>query len=262
MFIRQPAVKAAAAIFNLLKKQRMLNFRDNLYMDSYSFKETKALRAMSAGETTDVPSSKQISGMEVRLSKAYIIDNKTAPVWPFPGLAKVYFMNIIVSDLSTAQIALDLNGFEKVGDKQTLSVDRTLFYWKKTTETPKAPSQIHIMSSLIKSKKPLRDVAKVLAEAKEDAKFKSLTGTLAKALKNAADFNNISNVVFDVAAIVGELLGKVEDKPLLTRFQSFTDMAGNFNQLGRTDMPFSNRYAEVDYSIYIRDKAREDEEGK
>jgi hypothetical protein len=236
----------------------MLNFRDNLYMDSYSFKETKSIRSMTA--ESDVPAAGQISGVEVRLSKAFIRDNKTAPVWPFPGLAKVYFMNIIISDLSSAQIALDLNGFEKVDDKHTLAVDRTLFYWKKTTDTPKAPSQIHIMSSLIKSKKPLRDVSKILAEAKEDAKYKSLTGSLGKIIKGA-DFTSISNLVFDVAAVVGGLLGKVEDKPLLTRFQSFTDVAGNFNQLGRTDLPFSNRYADVDYSIYIRDKARQEEEG-
>ncbi len=81
-------------------------------------------------------------------------------------------------------------------------------------------------------------------------------------LKNASSVSNISNIVFQVAGIVGGLLGKVEDKPLLTRFQSFTDIAGDFNQLGKTDNPFSNKYAELDYSIFIRDKKRQDETEK
>jgi len=42
---------------------------------------------------------------------------------------------------------------------------------------------------------------------------------------------------------------------LLTRLQSFTGVGGDFNQLAKTDNPFSNRYAELDYSIFTRDTA-------
>ena len=236
----------------------MLSFRENIFMDSFSFKETKSLRSPMPLES-DVSSSKQVSGVEVRLSKVFIRDNKTKRFGPFPGLAKVYFLNIVASDISAEPIELNLNGFEKVDDSHTLAVDRTLFFWKKTTETPKAPSQIHIMSSLIKSKKALRDTAKIIASAKEDPQFKNLITDMGKMMKSAAALNNVSNLVLSAAEIVGGLLGNVEDKPLLTRFQSFTDLAGNFDQLGKTDLPFGNKYAEVDYSIFIRDKARQEE---
>lgn len=234
----------------------MIDFSQNLYTEDYSFKDTQEIRPATRG---DVQTSDEISGIEIRLSKAFIIDNKTRQFGPFPGLANIYFMNIVVSDLSESQIDLNLNGFEKVDDRQTLAVDRTLFYWKKTDENSKPPSQIHIMSSLIKSRKGLRDTAAVIARAKDDNNFKNLTSSLAGVLKTASSFTNISNIIFQVAGIVGGLLENVEDKPLLTRFQSFTDVAGNFNQLGKTDNPFSNRYAELDYAIYIRDKARQQE---
>ncbi len=233
----------------------MINFNENLYLESFSFKETKELR--SPNLLSDIPTSRQISGIEVRLSRVHIRDNKTAPVGPFPGLAKVYLMNVISSDILGSDISLSLEGFEKVNDNQALAVDRTLFYWKKTDETPKAPSQIHIFSSLIKSKKTLRDTAKIMAEAQENDKIKGLKSSLGAILKDASKYNLLTNVLLQVASVVGDMLGKVEDKPLLSRVQSFTDIAGNFNQLGKTDHPFANKYADLDYTIYIRDKERQ-----
>jgi len=237
----------------------MLDFNHNLYLEEFNFKDTAELRETPSLNRGDVPTSEQISGIEVRLSKAHIIDNKTKPFGPFPGLAKVYFMNIIISDISASQLALNLDGFEKVDDNQQLSVDRTLFYWKKVKKADKAPSQIHVMSSLIKSKQALRNTADILAKAKDNSDYKNLAGKLGTLLKNTASVTNVSSMVFEMAGIIGKLLGKVDDKPLLTRFQSFTDVAGNFNQLGKTDHPFKNRYAEVDFSIYIRDKTRQEE---
>jgi hypothetical protein len=237
----------------------MINFQENFYTESFSFKETKELRPQAF--LSDIPTSKQISGIELRLSRVHIKDNKTAPVGPFPGLAKVYMLNIIISDIQQSDVELSLNGFEKIDDNQTLAVDRTVFYWKKTDETPKPPSQIHIMSSIIKSKKALRDTAKVMATAKDDPQYKKLTTDLAGLLKSASGVTNISGIILELASVVGSLLGNVEDKPLLTRFQSFTDIAGNFNQLGKTDHPFGNKYANLDYAIYIRDKDREEEIG-
>jgi len=235
----------------------MIDFSQNLYVEDYSFKETEELR--TASRSGDIPTSEQISGIEVRLSKVFIIDNKTRQFGPFPGLATVYLMNMVLTDLGTSEIDLNLNGFEKVDDRQTLAVNRTLFFWKKTEENLKAPSQIHIMSSLLKSKKGLRDTAAVVASAKDDSNFQGLTSQLGGLLKTATNFGTISGIVFQAASIVGNLLKDVEDKPLLTRFQSFTDLGGDFNQLGKTDNPFSNRYAELDYSIFIRDKARQQE---
>src|ERR1044072_6890547 len=122
-------------------------------------------------------------------------------------------MNIVLTDSGTSEIDLNLSGFEKVDDRQTLAVNRTLFFWKKTNEDPKPPSQIHILSSLLKSKKGLRDTAAVLAKAKDDSKFKDLTSQLGTIVKTASNFSNISNIVFEVASIVGGFLEPVEDKP-------------------------------------------------
>ena len=236
----------------------MVNFKQNLYSEELNLKETRELKTgLSRGG--DIPTSAEVSGIEVRLSKAHILDNKTKPFGPFPGLAKIYFLNIIVSDLSDAKIDLNLNGFEKVDDNQTLAVDRTLFLWKQTDENAKPPSQIHVMSSLIKSKQALRNTAEIISKAKDDNNFKDLTTQLGTLLKAASSVSNISDLAFEVAGIVGGLLGNVEDKPLLTRFQSFTDIAGDFNSLGKHDSPFSNKYAELDYSIFVRDKARQQE---
>ena len=240
----------------------MIHFNQNLYSEEINFEETKDLREARSITRGDIKTSDEISGIEVRLSKAVVIDNKTKPFGPFPGLAKVYFMNIVVSDISSSQIDLTLNGFEKVDDNQVLAIDRTLFYWKKTTATPTSASQIHIMSSLIKSKQNLRDTGEILSKIKADTNFKGLSTELGTLLKSAASVTNISNIVFEVAGIVGGFLGKVEDKPLLTRFQSFTDIAGDFNQLGKTISPFSNKYAELDFAIFIRDKERQKEAEK
>lgn len=237
----------------------MLDFNQNLYKEELNFEETKDLRETHNNIRGGIKTSDEISGIEVRLSKAVIIDNKTKPFGPFPGLAKVYFMNIIITDISTSQIELSLNGFEKVDDNHTLAVDRTLFFWKKTNETPKSASQIHIISSLIKSKQGLRNTAEILSKVKEDSKFKGLSTELVSVLKNASVVTNISNIAFEVADILGGFLGNVEDKPLLTRFQSFTDIAGDFNQLGKTSSPFSNKYAQLDYTLFIRDKERQKE---
>lgn len=61
----------------------MIDFSKNLYSEEYSFKDTQELRPAMRG---DVQTSDDISGIEVRLSKVYIIDNKTQRFGPFPQL--------------------------------------------------------------------------------------------------------------------------------------------------------------------------------
>jgi len=240
----------------------MINFHQNLYSEEINFEETANIRPAHAFTGGDIKTSDEISGIEVRLSRAVVIDNKTKPFGPFPGLAKVYFMNIVLSDLSSSQIELNLTGLEKVDDNQTLAVDQTLFLWKKNKTTPSSPSQIHVMTSLIKSKQNLRNTGDILSKVQADANYKDLATELGALLKSASAVTNISNIVFKVAGIVGGFLGNVEDKPLLTRFQSFTDIAGDFNQLGKTTSPFSNKYAALDYTLFIRDKERQKEAEK
>lgn len=235
----------------------MIDFLQNLQTEEHNFQEAFVSKRHAKVKTTQIPTSKEITGIEVRLSDVVIIDNKTPKVFPFPGLAKVYFINMILSDVSTTPITIDLNGFEKVDDNYKLSLDRTLFSWKqKTNSTAEGPSQIHVFSSLIKSKQSLRDVAKVMADVKADKKFQGLADELATLLKKAGTVTNISSLVFELAGIVGGFLGKVEDKPLLTWVQSFTDLNGDFDVLGKTAKSAENKFASMKLTITIRDKGK------
>lgn len=236
----------------------MLNFHQNLYTEEHSFKEASLeLTAKEGG----ILGSDKISGIEIRLSHVIIKDNKTAKVFPFPGLAKVYFMNLVVSDAENQNIGLDLKGFEKVDDGDALSIDKTLFYWKQEKKS-KPPSQIHVMSTIIKSKQGLRDVAKIMENIKDDAEYKKLTNNLLGMLKDASQMTNISNFIWSVSSVVGKYLGRVEDRPLLTWYQSFTDIDGDWDKLGKTFKHAENKYAAMDLSITIRDKERQKEAEK
>jgi len=64
--------------------------------------------------------------------------------------------------------------------------------------------------------------------------------------------------VTTLASIVGRFLGKVEDRPLISVLQSYTDINGDFDSLGKVRKEFPNRYATIGLSITIRDKVRED----
>lgn len=236
----------------------MLNFKQNLYIDEHDFQDSEP-KTLSRGPG-DIQTSKDISGIEVRLSNVLVKDNKTKAIFPFPGYAKVYFLTIVACDLSEGSLLLDLKGFEKVDDGDSLNVDKTLFYWKKGSGAEVAPSQIHVFSSLIKSKQPLRDVASVLSDIQRDDSYKLLAGTLQNLLKTATALTDVSNLVFNIAGIVGKYLGNVEDKPLLSWFQSFTDINGDFDVLGKTAKQAANKHASMSLSIVIRDKARMEEE--
>ena len=232
----------------------MVNFQQNLYNEVHDFKlET---------ETTggDINTSQDISGIEIRLSRVIIKDNKTPKVFPFPGYAEVYFLNVIISDLATEPISLEVKGFEKVDDGDSLSIDKTLYFWKKTEDSPEAPSQIHVMSSIIKSKRGMRETGEIMADLKSDDEFKTLSQNIGALVTNATTVGAISDLVLTVAGIVGKFLGKVDDKPLLSWHQSFTDINGDYDVLGKTEKHAENKYVSMNLSITIRDKELLDDE--
>lgn len=235
----------------------MLNLTQNLYKEDHSFK----LEALELSQTGDILGSDKISGIEIRLSHVIIKDNRTPKVFPFPGFAKVYFITMVVSDVENQNISLDIKDFEKVDDGDSLAIDKTLFYWKEENNS-KAPSQIHVMSSIVKSKQKLRDVGEILAKINSDDDFKNLSGSILELLKTASSAVNISNAILSISSIVGKYLGKVEDKPLLTWFQSFTDIDGDWDKEGKTFKHAENKYIGMDLSITIRDKERQLESEK
>mgnify|MGYP006164671049 CR=1 FL=1 len=79
----------------------MLNLLQNLYKEEHSFKEAAIDFTTKEG---DILGSDKISGLEIRLSHVIIKDNKTAKIFPFPGLAKIYFLTLVISDVENQMI--------------------------------------------------------------------------------------------------------------------------------------------------------------
>ena len=61
----------------------------------------------------------------------------------------------------------------------------------------------------------------------------------------------------NLASIVGKYLGNVKDKPLLTWVQSFTDINGDLDVLGKIVKQKENKNVALTMTLVVRDKARE-----
>lgn len=233
----------------------MLNFRQNLYTEEHSFSNLEQQALPRGG----MPNSADPGGLELRLANVTVRDNNTPAVFPFPGYAKLYFLCIVASSATRDGYRLDLRSFDKVDDGDALNIDKTLYYWKKEQPTDVAPAQIHVFTSLIKSKQPLRDVAAVLSELYRDSSYKLLTATLHNLIKGATTPPDISNLLFNIAGIAGKYLGKTDDRPLLSWYQGFTDINGDNEVLGKTEKMAANRYASMTLSLVVRDSQRTQE---
>ena len=118
------------------------------------YKPLKANKKKSRADDlfeVDIPTTGDISGIELRLSRAHILDNRTPNIGPFPGYAKIYFLTLVVSDIHNQAVFVDVKGFPKVDDKEDLPIDNTLYYWKKTSASKNPPSQLHVFTSIIKA---------------------------------------------------------------------------------------------------------------
>lgn len=241
-----------------LFKSSSMNFnRNEIFVDETSL-ATVAHKKSTGTRGGGIPTSKDITGIEVRLSKVLIKDNGTERIWPFPGLAKMYLLTVVVSDLQEEPVLLDLKGFAKVGDNEELPVDRTLFYWKKDKgDSAKAPGQIHVFASVIKSKQALREVGEILSEVKGDPEYNDLMSNISSLINKANPVGTISDTVFTAATIVGKYLSGVDDKPWFTWVQSFTDVNGDMDNLGATVRGRESEKVAMTLSLIIRDKGRE-----
>lgn len=228
---------------------------NNLFKQEESFVE---LLSMKPGQEGDIPTSDDLSGIELRLSKVLIIDNKTIKLPLFPGLAQMYLLVIVVSDLDNTVQNLDLKGFPKVDDNEELPIDKTIFYWKKD-DANKAPGQIHAFVSVIKSKEALRNAGDILSKVKNDTEYTDLVDNIKSILTKGTAFGQVTDTLFTMASIVGKYLGNVKDRPLLTWMQSFTDINGDLNTLGKTTREKRNDDALMGMTLIVRDKNREKE---
>jgi hypothetical protein len=205
-----------------------------------------------------IPTSADVTGIELRMLPPFIKDNRTPAIFPFPGYARLYCLTIVVSDVDN-QLAgnIDLKGFQRIGDRENLPINKTIFYWQSQKRTDKAPTQIHSMCSVIKSKKDLRDVGEILTSVKSDDNYKSLIGTLKNLAKDATQLGVVTDILTQVAGIVGTYLGRVEDKPLGTVINSYTTLHGDFDKPGVNALAYPTRNVDFDFQLVIRNAAAE-----
>lgn len=219
----------------------MLNFRQNLYLEDHSFSDADKLPETGPG--------KVIGNLELRLSHALIKDNNTRAIPPYPGYAKLYFLGIVASSAAKNGFMLHLKSFDQVDDGDALNLEKILYRWQKGYPTEVAPAHLHVLTSLIKSKQPLRDVATILSDMYRDSSYKLLTATLDKLVKGATTLPDISNLMFNIAGIAGKYLGKTDDRPLLSWYQGFSDMSETPAVLGKTEKTAANQYVAIKLSL-------------
>ncbi|HEX6226673.1 MAG TPA: hypothetical protein VFZ52_19775 [Chryseolinea sp.] len=222
-----------------------------------SFVDEVSLRHSVTRRSGDIPKADELSGIELRLSRVLIKDNGAVKIPPFPGLAQMYFLIIVISDLENPIHNLDLKGFPKVDDFEELPVDRTIFYWKKTELSNRNPGQIHAFVSVVKSKEKLREAGEILSKVKGDKDYANLVSGLTQILASATPVGQVADTLFNLASIVGKYLGNVKDKPLLTWVQSFTDINGDLDVLGKIVKQKENKNVALTMTLVVRDKARE-----
>lgn len=208
----------------------------------------------------DIESSKDVSGIEIRMLPPLIKNNHTPRVWPFPGYAKLYCITIVVSDVANQLVgAIDLKGFSRMGDNEHLPINKTIFYWQSEKVKDKAPNQIHVFCSVLKSKQALRDISKILGDIKNDEGYKGLIGKLGKVAKKAAKFNLVTDIMVQLAEVVGKHLGNVEDKPVGTVINSHTTLHGDFDNIGITPLLYNTPDIDFKFEVVVRNKVVEAE---
>jgi len=210
-----------------------------------------SLRFASLG----IPTSKKLTGLEVRLSQVLIRDNKTPHVWPFIRYSDLYIITSSVDNFGTEPYSLNLKGFADVDDGEQLPVDRTVYYWKEDETRSKPPGAIHILASIIKSNEGIRDVGAALASLRKTDDFKAVIKAIIAAATGGG--GTIYEAFLPLVGVIGEVLGKIDDTPLFTTVLSYTDINGDFDQLGRHPYPQRNRYVDMVTTLIVRDATRD-----
>jgi hypothetical protein len=205
-------------------------------------------------QSLSIPTSNNLTGLEVRLSQIIIKDNKTPHIWPFIKYANLYVIVSSIDNLGGEPYLLNLRGFSNVDDGEALPVDTTAYYWKAGA-TDKVPSAIHVLLSIIKSNEAIRSLGGALASLTKTDGFKAvINGIISAATGGGAA---IYNAFLPLIGVIGGIMGKIDDTPLFTTVTSFTDINGDFDQLGRHPYPQNNRYVSTTITLIVRDSTRE-----
>jgi len=217
------------------------------------------LSSLSKSDISSViKTSNTATGIELRMLAPLIKDNHTPAIWPFPGYSNLYCLTIVVSDV-TNQLAgaIDLKGFPRIGDNERLPINKTIFYWQSSGKKDKGPNQVHTMCTVMKSKQSLREVGTILGTIKDDGDYKNLITSLSKVAKDVSKFNVVSDIVVQIAGVVGKYLGNVEDKPLGTIINSYTTLHGDFDKIGISQLLYPTRDVDFEFQMVVRNQKDE-----
>jgi hypothetical protein len=233
-------------------------FNPKVFLRSGDTGEITGWKDPDPGKLLAARSSKNISGIELRMLPPLIVENHSTPVWPFPGYSKLYCLTIVVSDVANQLVGgIDIKGFPRIGDCEYLPVNKTVFYWQADKPTDKPPSQLHIMCSIIKTKQTLRDAGQIMAELSVDAEYQSAMTTIGKLSRQASKFNLVSGLVMQIGGIAGRYLGKVDDKPIGTILNSYTKVNGDFDRTGIKKLTYSTRDVQFNFDLIVRNEKAE-----
>lgn len=197
-----------------------------------------------------IPSSEELTGIELRLLPPFVKDNGTNPPPLFKDRASLYCMTIVVSDINNQLVGgIDIQGFPKIADREHLPVSKTIFYWQFREDAPVPPSQIHTMVTTIRSRRGLRKAGDILMDLKSDNEYNALLGYIGNLAAKTTPVGAVLDIVTQMTAIAGKFMGEVEDKPIGTVINSYTALRGDFDRRGTHTLVYTTR--NIDYRIEL-----------
>jgi hypothetical protein len=202
-----------------------------------------------------IPTSKDLTGIEARLSQVFVKDNKTPHLWPFIRYSDLYVVTSSIDNLGGEPYCVSLKGFAKVDDGEHLPVERTVYYWTPDGAGSRAPGAVHVLTSVIKSNEGIRDLGAALTSLRNTDDFRTVVGAIVTAA--GAGGTAIYDAFLPLVGVVGSILGRIDDTPLFTSVLSFTDINGDFDQLGRHRYPQNTRYVDAVTTLIVRDANRD-----
>jgi hypothetical protein len=224
---------------------------------SLRFQATQHIEIINLRNRSPVPGSSQVSGIEIRMLPPLIKNNRTPKFWPFPGKAKLYVITIVISDAANQLLGqMDLSSFARIGDGEKLPVNKTIFYWEKPDKETPAPNQVHVMSSIIKSKGALREAGKILGSIRTDNEYQQLLRQLSVLGSDVASYNIVTGIAQQITALIGTYLGRIEDRPIGAAVHSFTRLHGDWDELGIKPFQVITDNVDFNFELVVRDEER------
>lgn len=196
--------------------------------------------------------NKQLSGIELRIRSVFVKNNRTMKFWPFPGLANLYLVCFIVSDTPNQSLwPVRVITFPGVDDHDSLPTNETIFYYADENGI-NMPGQLHLVATVVKSKKGMRNAGAILEQLQQDVHYDNLLQKFTAMTRNATTTGAIIESIKDLSHLVGQYLGKVEDRPLATIMKSFTALAGDWDDAGTRTISISTANVDFAFDLIVK----------